>query len=81
MPKRTGVCRVCGREYQVCNTVYPSAFNWREVACSPQCGEEYFRQVLKAREAEEPVEEEMPAETLQEETFDPDAEIETFFGG
>ncbi len=51
MPKRTKVCRVCGKTYEACRSVRAagSAFNWREVACSPECGARYFEQVAAAR--------------------------------
>lgn len=78
MPKRTGICRVCGKKYAVCNTVVKSVFNWREVACSPECGQEYFRQVLEARAAEDAAAA-TESRFADEESFDPNAEIETFF--
>lgn len=45
------VCRVCGKEYTACRTVHRggSVFHWQEVACSPDCGEEYLRRVIAAR--------------------------------
>lgn len=64
MPKRTGICRVCGATYESCNSVRTgsSVFNWREVACSPECGATYLNQVrisrgqVKVEEPEQSVE-------------------------
>lgn len=41
-------CPICGKRFVPCGTDL-SAFNWRRVACSPECGKEYFRAVLEAR--------------------------------
>lgn len=51
MPKQVRVCRVCGKEYTACRTprLGEDAFNWREVACSPECGMKYFQMVEEAR--------------------------------
>ena len=51
MAKQTRICRVCGAEYQACNSIKPgdNKFNWREVACSPECGQKYFQAVMEAR--------------------------------
>ncbi len=51
MPKQTKVCRVCGKNYEACRSVKTGSgvFNWREVACSPECGEVYFRRIEEAR--------------------------------
>lgn len=82
------ICKVCGKEYEPCRSIRPtdSVFNWRVVACSPQCGQEYFRRVAEARgQTSEPavtanqfqvIE---PVAVQSDEAFDEDAEIETFF--
>lgn len=51
MPKQTKVCRVCGKTYESCRSIKTgsSAFNWREMCCSPECGQIYFRCVQEAR--------------------------------
>lgn len=51
MPKRTLICRVCGKPYTACRSVKAGSgpFNWREVACSPECGTLYFKQVMESR--------------------------------
>lgn len=59
MPKQTKICRVCGATYEACNSARSgsSAFNWREVACSPECGMVYLDRVTASRSVVEPVEE------------------------
>ena len=44
-------CRVCGKEYKGCRTSHPNdgVFRWQDVACCPEHGAEYLRQVLEAR--------------------------------
>lgn len=50
MPKATKICRVCGKQYEACHTEkVDGTFRWQEVACSPECGEEYLRRVMEAR--------------------------------
>ena len=51
MPKQTKICRVCGKTYEACNSqrTGSSVFNWKEVACSPECGTEYFKRVELSR--------------------------------
>lgn len=51
MPTTRKTCRVCGKEYEACHTAKreTSGFRWQEVACSPECGSEYLRQVTEAR--------------------------------
>lgn len=55
----TVACRVCGKEYTPCkNSRYdPNVFNWKEVACSPECGAVYLERVIASRQ---PVSEEKP---------------------
>lgn len=52
MATRTIPCRVCGKMFVPCNK--PSnvigAFNYRSLACSPECGAEYLRRVQAARQ-------------------------------
>lgn len=80
------VCKVCGKEYEPCRSLRQagSVFNWRAVACSPQCGQEYFRQVEEARghksDPEVSTQSFQPIETTVVDcAFDEEAEIETFF--
>lgn len=57
------VCKVCGKEYEACHTLRPNLnneFRWQDVACSPEHGEEYLRQILISRGK-------LPAEPVQDE--------------
>lgn len=51
MPAVMKKCRVCGKVYEACGTPHPvdNTFRWKDVACSPECGAEYLRQVMEAR--------------------------------
>ena len=59
MPKQTKICRVCGATYEACNSARSGngAFNWREVACSPECGMVYLNKITASRSIVEPAEE------------------------
>jgi len=59
MPKQIKTCRVCGAAYEACNSARAGgrAFNWREVACSPECGMVYLDRITASRSIVEPVEE------------------------
>lgn len=52
MAVRTIPCRVCGKMFTPCSKTSGAlgAFNYREVACSPECGAEYLRRVQVARQ-------------------------------
>ena len=53
------ICKVCGKEYEYCHTNRPAGlFRYQDVACSPECGAEYFRRVAIARG-------ELPAEAAE----------------
>ena len=43
--------RVCGKDYEPCHStkLQPGVFRWREVACSPECGAIYLRQIQESR--------------------------------
>lgn len=51
MPNNTAPCRVCGKDFVPCgkSSAEIGAFNYKEVACSPECGQEYLRRVLEGR--------------------------------
>jgi hypothetical protein len=51
MPLAKKQCRVCGNPYEACRTAKknPGAFDWKEVACSPECGSVYLEQILSSR--------------------------------
>jgi len=38
-------CRICGKEYTACSNAekYDGVFRWQVVACSPECGEVYYK--------------------------------------
>lgn len=44
-------CRVCGKLYTPCSDCENDnvAFHWRTVACSYECGMEYFRRIEESR--------------------------------
>ena len=45
-------CRTCGKMYVACRDSVrdpKGSFRWQEVACSPECGTLYFKEILKAR--------------------------------
>ena len=71
MGANTRVCRVCGKEYEGCKTprITGTNFNWREVACSYECGQEYLLRIMISREknnATEPVAEPVIEEPVEE---------------
>lgn len=50
MAKVTKICRVCGKEYEACQTPNLSnTFRWQDVSCSPECGAKYLHAVRVAR--------------------------------
>lgn len=55
MPNQTKTCRVCGAKYESCKSIRNGSrvFNWREVACSPECGAKYLQMVEQSRKKEE----------------------------
>ena len=44
-------CRICGKMYTPCPDCEHdnTAFHWRTVACSIECGREYFKRVIENR--------------------------------
>jgi hypothetical protein len=52
-------CKVCGKMYTPCAYCEneKTAFHWRTVACSKECGYEYLRQVMEARNPNTEIEE------------------------
>lgn len=73
MANRTRKCRVCGKEFVPCGKKSSdiNAFNYREVACSPECGQKYLKAVLDARKpkVEEPQKEELQQEVREEDNL------------
>ncbi len=50
MAKTTRICKVCGKEYEYCKTwLNTDKFRYQDVACSPECGAEYFKQIAISR--------------------------------
>lgn len=45
------ICRVCGAEYKACQAtkLVDGVFRWKDVACTPECGQEYLRRILASR--------------------------------
>ena len=66
---RLAHCKVCGKEFKVCmncrNRSEGGSYNWRAVACSPECGDIYLKQVLAARAAENGQVEKMTEKTTE----------------
>lgn len=56
MPKQTKNCRVCGKVYEACRSIKTgdTVFNWREVACSPECGRIYLQRITASRSGVSP---------------------------
>ena len=84
MPKQTKTCRVCGAKYEACNSVRTGGktFNWREVACSPECGMVYLDKISASRSIVEPEEESFIirfplAEIVEEHKPEPEVKEET----
>ena len=80
MANGTKICRVCGKEYQACTTnrLTPGVFRWKDVACTPECGQEYFRRIMESRNVKTVVEEintETVDETVVEDTSVFDTEV------
>lgn len=74
MPKVKRVCRVCGKTYEACNTTTKNSgvFQWRDVACSPECAAEYFRRVTEARKPKVSPSPEPEPQAVVEPTPEPD---------
>lgn len=79
-------CRVCGKDYTACKNAVRNpnnkTFRWQEVACSPECGSEYFRLIAESRNTqattETKVENTYIADAYEEEDFDEDV-VESLF--
>lgn len=44
-------CRVCGKEYEACRNAkrVDGVYYWKDVACSPECGQVYLARILESR--------------------------------
>lgn len=49
MAKAYKVCKVCGKEYEYCQTKADGQFRWMDVACCPEHATEYFTQIAISR--------------------------------
>lgn len=69
MPKAMKTCRVCGSSYEACHSIRTGSatFNWREVACSPECGMKYFERIMASRSA---IVDPAPVEEITEEVVE-----------
>lgn len=54
MPKGIRVCSICGVEYPYCKTVTNDRFRWQDVACCPEHGVQYFKEIAASRGEIEP---------------------------
>lgn len=79
MPTATKVCKVCGKVYPYCKTNRPvGLFRWQDVACSEECGAEYFKRIALSRGElveEAPAEEVAPEATIEQEVSEPVEEV------
>jgi hypothetical protein len=59
------ICQVCGKEYDSCKTpvIAEGFFQWRDIACSPQCAIKYMAQ--KENESKQETPATKPAKTTQ----------------
>lgn len=75
MQNRTIPCRVCGKMFVPCNkpSMTLGAFNYRSIACSPECGAEYLRRVQAARQKS--VEQVIPDATVSTDVTDNAGEV------
>lgn len=82
MPKNTKVCSVCGNTYESCKSVRTGrpVFNWREVSCSPECGQVYLEMVMESRNKKSEIiqEEASPLTVEVLEEIDDEIEIDEF---
>lgn len=51
MQKALKTCKVCGKQYEACFSVYVgnNVYRWQDVACCPEHGAEYFEAVERSR--------------------------------
>ena len=69
----TKPCKTCGKAFVPCVTHVAGAFNWRTVACSPECGQKYLYKIMVSRGliVEEPVAtDEETTETIETSDFE-----------
>jgi hypothetical protein len=51
MNTATKICKTCGKAYEACYTIRrdPGVFRWQDVACSPECGQQYLTAIRISR--------------------------------
>lgn len=78
MAEGTKPCKICGTPFVPCLTQLPFGFNWRTVACSPECGQVYLHKIMVSRglidEQPEETETKMPADEEIAEEQEPEIE-------
>jgi len=63
-------CRVCGKDYEACRSAkrVDGIYRWKDVACSPECGQVYLARILESRKPA--VEEKIVTASTEEETIE-----------
>lgn len=63
-------CRVCGKEYEACRSAkqVDGVYRWKDVACSPECGQVYLARILESRKPA--VEEQIVEHSIEEEAIE-----------
>lgn len=69
MNTATKVCKTCGKTYEYCHTFRRDSgvFRWQDVACSPECGQQYLIAVKIARGEIQPEQIEVKSVSLDKE--------------
>lgn len=74
------LCRACGKEFTPCFICQSkrnnNPYNWRAIACSPECGEKYVQMVIAAREKESIAEQKTVNTQVVEDTKSEDVKSE-----
>ena len=56
MPRVKRTCRVCGKTYEACATLYKgTVFRWQDVACCPEHGAEYLKAIQESGASSEAI--------------------------
>ena len=72
MNTATKICKSCGKAYEACRTFRrdSSVFRWQDVACSPECGQQYLTAVRIARGEIQPEQPEVETKTINYELIE-----------
>lgn len=51
MQKAMKICKICGKEYEACHSVYVGndIYRWQDVACCVEHGAQYFELIAASR--------------------------------